>query len=392
MDRIAALLAAAAPVTEALSGAGRATVLVGGAVRDALDNRPWREVDIATSASEAELTQLLAPLGAVRVLGFGVVQLRRQQAVYHLARLRREADYQDWRHPSLLQDVDSVEADLVRRDYTVNAIALTADGKWIDPFDGRADLLARRLRALPPAGQRLAEDPLRILRGIRLISSHSLGADVETEAALWQPEALVRCPRARADEELWRLLEGEAAPAAWKHYQPLLRQLWPWAGSVTWAQRPADAALAILSLAVAGGDGDAALTWLKGRLGSARWQRLARLLATLRQGAPGSAEAERQLISNWSDDELGWLAEVDPVNYQGALGRRFSESPNRQLALTATAIAKFCRKAPGPWLRPCQDWLWQRVWQDPSQNTRHRLKAALVEWQARTRGAKEDQR
>ncbi len=380
MDRVESLLAEAAPVTGALEAAGHSVVLVGGGVRDALLGRPWREIDLATSAAPEELRPLLAALGRVRDLGFGVVQLRRPGAIYHLARLRQEADYQDRRHPATVHYVNTVQADLARRDYTVNAIALTPEGGWIDPFGGRVDLTAGTLRALPPARARLGEDPLRILRGIRLVSSHRLSAEPATEAALWQPDALSGCPRSRADDELWRLIQGEAAAAAWKHYQPLLRPLWPWAGLPTWQEVPPDPALAVLSLAASGGDLEAGLAWLKGRLGDRRHGRLVQLAALLSSDLPHSAPAERRLASWCTEGELGWLAAVQPERYQGVWQRAQAEGVQRCLALRPSAIARICERPPGPWLGPCQEWLWQRVWQDPALNSPSGLTKALAEW------------
>lgn len=392
MDLVASLLSQAAPVSRELEDRGHLVVLVGGAVRDALVGRRWREIDLATAASAAQLRDWLSPLGRVRNLGYGVVQLRRPDATYHLARLRQDGDYPDARHPQQVDFVPTVDQDLSRRDYTVNAIALAPDGTWIDPFAGRADLAKGILRALPEAVSRLAQDPLRILRGIRLVSERNLVADAQTEAALWQPRALARTPHTRADQELWRLVQGEAASATWNHYQPLLNTLWPWAGAADLTPWVDDPPLAILAMATATGQPQAGLTWLQGRLTKRRWQRLGELVGHLGLPVDGGAVAERTIAGALSTSELDWLAHHDPEHYRQVWERAQREGVARRLALSPQAIAATCGRVGGPWLKECEKWLWQRVRINPEENTEARLRRAVLEWMTITGGTEEGSR
>ncbi|MHB1505734.1 MAG: tRNA nucleotidyltransferase/poly(A) polymerase family protein [Sulfobacillus sp.] len=389
MDLVTSLLTQAQPVSTELERRGHLVVLVGGAVRDALLGRPWREIDLATSASAAELGQWLSAVGRVRDLGYGVVQVKSPDATYHLARLRQEGEYLDARHPQRVDFAATIDQDLSRRDYTVNAIALTPGGTWIDPFFGRSDLDRRTLRALPEAVSRLAEDPLRILRGIRLISERDLTADGQTETALWQPQALQRTPPTRADQELWRLVQGEAAGQTWNHYQSLLSALWPWAGPADLTPWVAQAPLAILALATGAGQPQAGLTWLRGRLSDRRWQRLGKLVGLLGRAVEGGAAAERTVAAALSTTELNWLAIMDAEHYRPAWERVQREGIARRLALGPEAIAAACGRPAGPWLRDCQQWLWRRVRANPDENTQKRLGRAVLEWLAISNRAKE---
>ncbi len=389
MDLVTSLLTQAQPVSTELERRGQLVVLVGGAVRDALLGRPWREIDLATSASAVELRQWLSPVGRVRDLGYGVVQVKSPDATYHLARLRQESEYLDARHPRRVDFAATIDQDLSRRDFTVNAIALTPGGRWIDPFSGRSDLDRRTLRALPQAVCRLAEDPLRILRGIRLISERSLSADEQTEIALWQPQALQRTPHSRADLELWQLIQGEAAGETWNHYQSLLSALWPWAGPADLTPWVAQAPLAILALAAGTGQARAGLNWLRGRLTERHWQRLGELIEHLGVAVEGGAVAERTLAGALTTTELHWLAMMDAEHYGPVWERVQREGVVRRLALGPEAIAAVCGRPGGPWLRDCQQWLWQRVRANPDENTPKRLGRAVREWLAISNRAKE---
>jgi tRNA nucleotidyltransferase (CCA-adding enzyme) len=99
--------------------------------------------------------------------------------------LRGEGTYSDGRRPDWVEFVDDITADLARRDFTVNAIAIDSlDGKLIDPFDGRGDLARGVLRAVGDPKQRFAEDGLRVLRAARFVATLELALDPPTEAAI----------------------------------------------------------------------------------------------------------------------------------------------------------------------------------------------------------------
>ncbi len=104
---------------------------------------------------------------------------------YEVTTLRGEGTYTDGRRPDWVEFVDDITADLARRDFTVNAIAVDpVDGKVIDPFDGRGDLSREVLRAVGDPKERFAEDGLRVLRAARFVATLELTLDPDTESAI----------------------------------------------------------------------------------------------------------------------------------------------------------------------------------------------------------------
>lgn len=113
----------------------------------------------------------------------------------------------DWVRPGTLMD------DLARRDFTVNAIAMDHDGSLIDPFDGAADIAARRLRFVGDPMQRIREDALRVLRALRFEVSKGFEMDADTFDAVnseLAAEMLAALPIERVDTEVSRLLQADS--------------------------------------------------------------------------------------------------------------------------------------------------------------------------------------
>jgi tRNA nucleotidyltransferase (CCA-adding enzyme) len=133
--------------------------------------------------------------------------------------LRADGRYSDRRHPDAVRFTADVAEDLARRDFTVNAMALTVAGRLIDPHGGRADLAARRLRAVGDPAARFLEDPLRMWRAVRFLSQLT---DRSPPGPPWQLEAATRAAivrhrvetceisRERVRDELLRLLACRA--------------------------------------------------------------------------------------------------------------------------------------------------------------------------------------
>jgi tRNA nucleotidyltransferase (CCA-adding enzyme) len=162
--------------------------VVGGAVRDALLGRDSKDADFLVPATDiAGLQAALAPHGRTEEIvvaerTVGVRFFPRDSSVRRLARAgielappRREVSTGPGRHDFaiVVDPTASVEDDLYRRDFTINAMARRlADGQLVDPYGGRRDLEARVLRTVSPTS--FAEDPLRIVRGLRFVSQLDL--------------------------------------------------------------------------------------------------------------------------------------------------------------------------------------------------------------------------
>jgi poly(A) polymerase len=165
-----------------LATAGRAW-LVGGTVRDLLRGEVPRDFDIATDL-RPEAVQRLLPAADLRDAQYGTAALAGAGVPLTITTLRREAAYTDRRHPRDVEFVTSIEIDARRRDFTVNALYLEADGEQVlDPCGGLADLRGRVLRTIGDPAVRFAEDALRLLRAVRFAARCDLELESATEAA-----------------------------------------------------------------------------------------------------------------------------------------------------------------------------------------------------------------
>jgi poly(A) polymerase len=180
--------AVAARVAAVRAARGRVW-LVGGAVRDALVERATRDFDFATDLAPPRLFAVF-PDAPTRDLGLGAVRWSQDGDDVAFTSLREEGDYRDRRHPGWVRFVAEPAVDALRRDFTVNALYAEVGGTAdetlpvLDPTGGLADLRAGVLRAIGEPHARLREDPLRILRGLRLAAQHRLRIDPPTYAAM----------------------------------------------------------------------------------------------------------------------------------------------------------------------------------------------------------------
>ena len=171
-----------------LNEAGFEAWLVGGCVRDRLMGAEPHDYDITTSATPAETAAVFAGERIIETgLRHGTVTVLLSGEPLEITTFRTEAAYSDHRRPDAVRFTRSLREDLARRDFTVNAIAMDADGRLCDPFGGRADLEKKILRAVGDPEARFREDALRILRCARF--SSVLGFAIEPATAA----AMVRC-------------------------------------------------------------------------------------------------------------------------------------------------------------------------------------------------------
>lgn len=156
-------------VLKALLESGHSAYFVGGCVRDELMGRPVHDMDIATSAKpEAvmELFERTIPTG----LQHGTVTVLMEDIPFEVTTFRRESQYEDHRRPAAVEFVDGIIEDLQRRDFTMNAIARSLDGRLTDPFHGEADIRGGVVRCVGKAEERFEEDALRMVRAVRFAS------------------------------------------------------------------------------------------------------------------------------------------------------------------------------------------------------------------------------
>lgn len=183
-ERIEPLLDEVRPLAERLTKRGHRSYLVGGTVRDLLLGRDAEAIDfdLTTTALPDEIEDVVRPWAdAVWLQGkrFGTIGCSKDGRVFEITTHRAEAYVPESRKPEVLFS-DSIEADLSRRDFTVNAMALAIpEPELIDPFAGVADLAVKRLRTPLSPDESFTDDPLRMLRAARFLSGYDLVPDDE---------------------------------------------------------------------------------------------------------------------------------------------------------------------------------------------------------------------
>lgn len=210
IESLAEALRDAYPELDRVAAAGACVYLVGGAVRDLLLGRGRADIDLVVIGDPYDLAAVLGAETRAEHERFGTAKVTLDGQELDLATARTET----YARPGALPTVapaDSIEADLGRRDFTVNAMAvpLSDPGELIDPHGGRADLEAGLLRVLHPGSFR--DDPTRAVRAARYASRFEFALEPET-AALLRDADLDTVSDARRDAELYRLAGEASAP------------------------------------------------------------------------------------------------------------------------------------------------------------------------------------
>ena len=196
------------------AAAGHELYLVGGTIRDALLERTAPDLDFATDASPDQVLAVVRGwsdyvwLQGVR---YGTVGVRKDDFRLEITTFRADTYRDDSRKPEVTFG-RSIEEDLRRRDFTVNAMAVRLpDGGFVDPYGGLADLAARRLRTPSGPAASFEDDPLRMLRAARFAAQLELAPTPETVAAIAERHGrLAIVSRERIRDELEKLLLGRA--------------------------------------------------------------------------------------------------------------------------------------------------------------------------------------
>lgn len=206
--------AAIKDIARTLEQAGHEAWCVGGAVRDVLLGFATQDWDLATSARPEEVQKLFkrtVPVG----IQFGTVGVIDKQGLMHEVTTFRHDVETDGRH-AVVKFGASLEEDLARRDFTLNAIAVHAETLEVrDPFDGRGDLSRRVIRCVGTASERMREDRLRALRALRFAGRFDFAIEDATWLAIVESAPhLGRLSMERVKQELQKVMEQVAQPAS----------------------------------------------------------------------------------------------------------------------------------------------------------------------------------
>jgi tRNA nucleotidyltransferase (CCA-adding enzyme) len=212
-----------------LDDEGFPAYVVGGCVRDALMGVAPHDWDIACAALPSQVMRIFADARIVETgLSHGTLTVVLPEGPLEITTFRSDGEYPDGRHPKEVRFVATIEEDLARRDFTMNAVAFSRRTGFIDPFDGRRDIEDRLIRSVGDPGTRLREDALRIMRALRFAAT--LGFRIEEKLAESLHEnrlLLARIAPERVNDELLRMLVGSRVLAVLLAYPDVLSVFLP---------------------------------------------------------------------------------------------------------------------------------------------------------------------
>lgn len=214
-----------------LENAGHEAWLVGGCVRDALIGRPFTDIDIASKAHWSQTKEAFVTAGwQVHETGtkHGTVTVSNGTNSIEITTYRSDGAYLDARHPESVTFLETIQEDLARRDFTMNAIAYHPERGLCDPFNGEADIADKTIRAVGEPHERFKEDALRVLRGCRFASQLGFEIEIPTyEAMVRSKRFLAKIASERITSEITQLLVGPHAGTAILSYVDALSYVLP---------------------------------------------------------------------------------------------------------------------------------------------------------------------
>ncbi len=208
---------------------GYEAYVVGGCVRDALLGNTPHDWDICTSAKPEEVLDCFPDKNVAKTgLQHGTVMVIDGGEGYEITTFRTDGDYSDHRHPDKVTFVSSLQEDLARRDFTINAMAYHPETGIMDYFSGQEDLKAGVIRCVGKAEQRFEEDGLRILRALRFAARFGFAIEEETGRAMHHCRRLLEHIAAeRIFTELKGFLVGKGVGALLREYRDIMAQILP---------------------------------------------------------------------------------------------------------------------------------------------------------------------
>jgi tRNA nucleotidyltransferase (CCA-adding enzyme) len=392
-------------IAERLREAGHEAWYVGGAVRDELLRQlhgraaaPGGDFDIATSALPEQVQGLFRRTVPIGLEHGTVAVLDNEGGAHEVTTFRRDVRT-DGRH-AVVEFGASVDEDLARRDFTINAVAVHPEtGEIRDPFGGRADIAAQRLRAVGEPALRLREDRLRVLRALRFAATLRFTVDEATwEAVRAASGELGQLSRERVRDEWLKTLKGAPPSAAlgWWRRAGVLGAVWPELAAL---KEDADALLdgledreAVLVTAAAlfhaGQSAEGALAAvLRLRFSNREAERVRATIAGWADPPPGPEELPR--LRRWlARHRAAWtdvLAGLEPGSLRAPLRAAIARVLDSHAPLSVAELAvrgddlRAAGLAPGPTMGTVLRKLLEEVLDDPTRNTREHLLARARE-------------
>ncbi len=189
--------------------AGFQIYIVGGAVRDLLMGKPVHDWDFTTNAKPEEILKLYSD--GFYDNKFGTVGIPVGKDIFEITTMRKEGLYKDSRHPVEVSWTNKIDDDLARRDFTINAIALS-DKEIVDPYKGQEDLKNKIVKTVGEPFMRFQEDALRLIRAIRIATQLNFEIEKETKNAISKNVDLIKnIASERIRDELFKILSSDNA-------------------------------------------------------------------------------------------------------------------------------------------------------------------------------------
>ncbi len=402
VERLAALVPQPVRgVCARLREAGHRAFAVGGAVRDAMLGRQPGDWDVTTSAHPEQVVTLFRktiPIGIEHgtvtvVFGRGSARMPIEVTTF-----RSEGTYTDARRPDQVTFGVSLEEDLARRDFVINAMAFDPiDGVLEDPFGGARDIEAKVVRAVGNPVERFTEDGLRIMRAVRFVSALDFSLDPDTEAALEVAlPSLARVAAERVRVELLKLLAGPGAERALElaHHRrvfatavPILANLVDWQDARDRAiALPVDPVLRLAGLLLGKPASEIEAATAALTLSGAERSRIA-TVCRLALGVEAPTDSELRAILGSTTREraldlgLMWLADGDSVLAERTNGVLDSGDAlvTGELALSGKDVMEILGIGPSREIGVILGELLAAVHREPGLNTHAGLRALLAE-------------
>ena len=214
-DRMVEIHPKVSIILQTLEDAGHRAYVVGGCVRDLLMERHPTDWDITTSARPEQIQELFPDNFYDNAFGTVTIKTRDDDPIVRTVQVtpfRTEGIYSDKRHPDSVAFAETIEEDLSRRDFTVNAIAARLNGDVVDPYGGRKDIEATTIRAVGEPTARFGEDALRMMRAVRFATSLNFSIDAATLKAITEhADSLSAIAIERVRDELIKIIDTPRA-------------------------------------------------------------------------------------------------------------------------------------------------------------------------------------
>ena len=214
-----------------LSEAGFEAYIVGGCVRDALLGREPHDWDMTTNATPGQMKEAVSFHSIDTGLKHGTITFVVDHEPIEVTTYRTESTYSDGRHPDSVEFAATLQEDLSRRDFTVNAMAWNGEAGVVDLFGGVADLQNKQLRSVGDAAERFSEDGLRVMRALRFAAVYGFGIEEKTAQAVHEKKWMLSAvSEERICAELVKMMkapDGGHLAAIVKEFADVMLQIMP---------------------------------------------------------------------------------------------------------------------------------------------------------------------